>query len=141
MKKVVNIEPSLPITTIVPAIYSPIFNCKMSVGDILNCLCAKARVTEVLKDGSLVKLNLSNYDKVHEVEEVVIKKEESITVKEEETIVIEEPTIKEEIVIPAEEEEIIEEEQVQEEDEFSGMSEEEIKEYKELLEMEEEIEE
>lgn len=140
MKKVVNIEPSLPITTIVPAIYSPIFNCKMSVGDILNCLCAKARVTEVLKDGSLVKLNLSNYDKVHEVEEVIVKKEEPIIVKKEETIVVE-PIIEEEITIPVEEEEITEEEQVQEEDEFSGMSEDEIKEYKELLEMEEEIEE
>ncbi len=70
MRKIVNIEPTLPITTVVPAIFNPVYNCDMSVGDILNCICAKAKVTEVLKDGSLVRLNLTNYNKVNETKTV-----------------------------------------------------------------------
>lgn len=130
MKKTVNIEPSLPITTIVPAIYNPVFNCNMSIGDILNCICAKAKVTEVLKDGSLIKLDFSNYDKVHETE---IEENVEIDLSD-----------KEEIVTPInidreleETSEILpEENEIEENNEFDGLSEEEIKEYKELLEME-----
>lgn len=121
MKKTVNIEPTLPINTIVPAIYNPVFNCKMSVGDILNCICAKAKVMEVLKDGSLIKLDFSNYDKIHEPEI-----EEMTT-----PLVIDRELEETSEVTPADE---IQEE---ENNEFNGLTEEEIEEYKKLLEMEE----
>lgn len=38
-------------------------NIKMKVRDIRTCLCGKAQVTEILNNGTLLKLDFANYDK------------------------------------------------------------------------------
>lgn len=63
MKKKVNITPAFPIYTIVPPIVGSVKKMEMSTGDIARCIYRRAIVDEVLDDGSLVRLDLSNYDK------------------------------------------------------------------------------
>lgn len=61
--KVVNIYPSFPITTIKPAIYSSVRNVTKSFDEIRECLISKARVEEILEDKTIIKLDLSNYNR------------------------------------------------------------------------------
>lgn len=63
--KKVNIYAPIPIRTVVPAIYGKHENVSMTPANILKCLIARATVYEVLSDGSLCKLNYSNYNKVN----------------------------------------------------------------------------
>lgn len=69
MIKKVNVYPVLPILTIRNAIYHTALNIDLSVGDIRNCIYARAKVEEILPDGSLLVLNLKNYNKCNYVEE------------------------------------------------------------------------
>lgn len=73
MKKIVNIKPTLPIYTLRTPITGPVFNCEMSDGDILNCICARALVDEVLCDGTTIRLNLTNYNKDNEPKSIKIE--------------------------------------------------------------------
>lgn len=61
MKKRVNVYPYLPVRALKNPIIGNTFNIELCTGEILNCICAKAKVEEILKDGSKVRLNLNNY--------------------------------------------------------------------------------
>lgn len=69
MIKKVNVYPVHPILTIKNAIYHTALNIDLSVGDIRNCIYARAKVEEILPDGSLLVLNLKNYNKCNYMEE------------------------------------------------------------------------
>ena len=58
-QKLVNIYPTRPIAAITPTIRNPIINQKMNVGDIRLCLLQRAKVEEILKDGTTVQLDLN----------------------------------------------------------------------------------
>ena len=62
--KVVNIYPTMPITGINPPIRSVVRHVTKSIKEIRTCLMSRAIVEEVLSDGSTVRLNIGNYDKV-----------------------------------------------------------------------------
>lgn len=62
MKKRVNIYPRGPITTTNPPIRVPVKNVTKDVKDIRKCIVAGAKVEEILDNGTLVLLNLNNYD-------------------------------------------------------------------------------
>ena len=68
MKKVVNIYPSFPITTVNPPIRGSVLKTKKDVNDIKKCIVARAKVEEVLNDGSTILLNLNNYDRDNSVD-------------------------------------------------------------------------
>lgn len=61
--KVVNIYPSMPITSVNPPIRSTVKRVTKSVDEIRACLMARAVVEEILSDGKIVRLNIGNYDK------------------------------------------------------------------------------
>ncbi len=61
MKKKVNVFPVSPIYNIKCPILGTVFSSNLTVGDIGCCLQSRARVQEILEDGTLVNLNLSNY--------------------------------------------------------------------------------
>lgn len=63
MFKKVNVYPDMPIYALQMPITNVAMGIKLSVGDIANCLYKKAKIEEVLEDGTLVQLDLSNYDK------------------------------------------------------------------------------
>lgn len=118
MEKIVNIEPTTTITSIVPNISNNVIHFKMSTEDILKCIMAKAKVTEILEDNRLVALGLDNYDKDNSLKTIdEISQDDSIEEQEK--------------TIETDEKEVIEVEE-----DFSGLTEEEIEEYKELLEEE-----
>lgn len=72
MRKRVNVEPTIgPIYTLRVPITGKILNHEMSVGDILNCIYARARVDEILPSGELVRLNLTNYDKDNTIKDAL----------------------------------------------------------------------
>ena len=72
MRKRVNVEPTIgPIYTLSVPITGKILNHEMSVGDILNCIYARARVDEILPSGKLVRLNLTNYDKDNTIKDAL----------------------------------------------------------------------
>ena len=63
LAKKVNIYPTMPITTLNPVIRTMTKNTIKTVDEIKQCINARARVEEILIDGSILVLNLSNYDK------------------------------------------------------------------------------
>lgn len=124
MRKRVNVEPTLgPIYTLRVPITGKIVNHEMSVGDILNCIYARAKVDEVLPSGELVRLNLTNYNKDNTIKKEV--KDEQTTVTEIKVPVEESITpepikpledSKEEIKVEEKKEEVIEGEPTKEEE-------------------------
>ena len=60
--KVVNIYPSTPIIGVNPPIRSSVKKVTKTIEEIRTCLMARAIVEEVLNDGTVVRLNNSNYD-------------------------------------------------------------------------------
>ena len=75
MFKKVNIKPQSPIFTLKVPITAPVMGITMSTGDIAMCIHARALVSEILPNGKIVKLNLSNFDKDNSI---VIDKEELV---------------------------------------------------------------
>lgn len=69
LTKMVNIFPSMPITTINPPIRTTVKRVTKSVDEIRACLMARAIVEEVLPDGKTTRLNLGNYDKFESQDE------------------------------------------------------------------------
>ena len=63
MVKVVNIYPKHPILTITPPIRTQIKKVSKSTGEIYKCMLAGAIVEEVMKDGKVLRLTFSNYNK------------------------------------------------------------------------------
>lgn len=61
MTKKVNIQTTVAVRNINPPICGRYTGIIMSTSDILKCLCRRAQVDEVLPDGRLVRLNMSNY--------------------------------------------------------------------------------
>lgn len=66
MKKKVNVKignNSFGVYTVKPPIVRTAMGIELTPGDIQKCLWAKAIVEEVLPDGTILPLNLNNYDK------------------------------------------------------------------------------
>lgn len=63
LTKVVNIYPSMPITGVNPPIRSTVKRVTKSIDEIRTCLLSRATVEEILSDGKIVRLDISNYDK------------------------------------------------------------------------------
>lgn len=61
--KIVNIYPSMPITTVNPPIRTTVKRVTKSVKEIRACIIARAIVEEVLSNGKTVRLDFSNYNK------------------------------------------------------------------------------
>jgi len=99
MKKKVNVYPTIPIMGTNPPILGITYATELSIGDISLCIFARAKVEEILKNGEILPLNLSNYDKDNN-KDIVVEK-----VKQEETI-------PEPIFIPKQKEEIKIEEEI-----------------------------
>lgn len=124
MKKKVNIYPTVPIY-LRPPITGVSYNVEMTEGDIQLCILRRARVEEVLSDGTVLPLNLSNYNTVNERPKIVEEVKEEIkiaelveepsVVKEEAVIQEDEPVIEEVETVESEKEEISEETIVKEE--------------------------
>ena len=68
MNKLVNIYPSMPITSLRIPLRTRVTNIRMDCESIRKCIIANAIVEEVLDDNSVIRLNLSNYNK-NKVEE------------------------------------------------------------------------
>lgn len=79
-KKKVNINAIVPIRDVEPPIYGTLNNIEMSTGTILRCLCKRAIIHEVLPDGTLYRLNMSNY---YTDNTAHMKNTKSVTEKEE----------------------------------------------------------
>lgn len=87
-KKKVNVYPTTPIFGMGMNISRNVMGIELSVGDIQRIICAKAQVEEILKDGSTVRLSLSNYNtnnepKVKEEEKQPIQPQVQPPVKQE----------------------------------------------------------
>lgn len=85
MYKIVNIYPKFPIIGVNPPIRTVVRKVTKSIADIRTCIIARAIVEEVLPDGSIVILDLNNFDKDNSntvVEEPVTESEKPATVKE-----------------------------------------------------------
>jgi len=96
MYKLVNIYPQLgPITSVSPAIRTAVKCAKKSTSDIYKCLVARARVEEILPDGTTKQLTLYNYRDEEPVEEDAVVPETEPIIEEpteQEPEVVEEPT-------------------------------------------------
>lgn len=62
MKKVVNIYPKYPITSVNPPIRTSVKHVSMPTNIIRNCLMARATVEEILPNGKIIRLGMGNYD-------------------------------------------------------------------------------
>lgn len=71
MIKKVNVYPIAPIYTLRTPINSAILHAELSVGDILTCIYARAKVEEILPNGQIIRLNLKNYNKVNYCEPTI----------------------------------------------------------------------
>ena len=111
MTKLVNIYPSVPVISTNPPIRSIIRNVKKPVEQIRACIMARATVEEILKDGSKIRLDLTNYDKDNEPKTVKAPEPtKTVEIKPDEPVkeaAKEEP--KEEIKDPAKTEPVVEE--------------------------------
>ena len=63
--KKVNITAPIPVRTVNPVVFGKLEGVMMTPANILKCLIGRATVYEVLSDGSLLKLNDRNYNKVN----------------------------------------------------------------------------
>lgn len=89
--KRVNVTTVVAVRTTNPPICGTLQNIEMTTGDILKCLCKRAKVEEILSDGSTIRLNMKNY---YTDNEPVVAATAPISVKPEPK--------KEEIVVEAE---------------------------------------
>ena len=78
MNKLVNIYPSMPITSLKIPLRTRVTNIRMDCESIRKCIIANAIVEEVLDDNSVIRLNLSNYNKNNNPTHVVRKSEKHV---------------------------------------------------------------
>lgn len=103
MKKRVNIKSPNVLYVFTPPMSGVFNNHEMTTGDIKNCLLQGAYVEEILSDGSTIRLDLNNFDKVNdipkvqpEIKKVIETPKNKVEVpKQQEKIVVEEPVIPE----------------------------------------------
>lgn len=101
--KKVNIKSRIPIRNVTPPISGCHSGIMMDTSNILKCINKRAIVDEILSDGSLVRLNLSNYYKdnepvktepsvtyAHTISNEVVEKKEEV---EETPAIVEEPIV------------------------------------------------
>ena len=122
MKKIVNVYPRGPITTLNPPIRTRVMGIKLKTEDIRKCIIENATVEEVLSDKRLVKLTFENYDKDNEIKQITEEPKAEATpvdpvveeTKVEETVdeVAEEPKV-EETVDEVAEDAVVEEEPIE----------------------------
>lgn len=67
MVKKVNVIAPIPIRTVNPVIYGKKEGLSMTPANILKCIIGRATVYEVLSDGSKIRLNINNYNKVNKL--------------------------------------------------------------------------
>ena len=63
MKKRVNVHAKIPVRTIRPAMFGDYKNIELDTNTIFTLMCARAQVVEILDNGTLLPLNIKNYDK------------------------------------------------------------------------------
>lgn len=73
MKKIVNINSPASLYIFTPPLSGVMYKQELSLGDIKYCLLNGAKVSEILKDGSEVKLTLNNYDKDNSIKKDIKK--------------------------------------------------------------------
>ena len=61
MTKRVNVYAQVAVRNVTPPIHGTCKDIIMTTGDILKCLCKRARVEEIMPDGKIVRLNMRNY--------------------------------------------------------------------------------
>lgn len=61
MTKRVNVYAQVAVRNVTPPIHGTCKDIIMTTGDILKCLCKRARVEEIMPDGKTIRLNMSNY--------------------------------------------------------------------------------
>ena len=61
MTKRVNVYAQVAVRNVTPPIHGTCKDIVMTTGDILKCLCKRARVEEIMPDGKTIRLNMSNY--------------------------------------------------------------------------------
>lgn len=69
MSKIVNIYPTMPITSVNPPIRGKLMGVRRTTADIRACIIGRARVEELLPNGKVVPLDFTNYDKDNYVKE------------------------------------------------------------------------
>ena len=74
MVKKVNVIAQIPVRNTYPTIYGTYKGIQMSPINILKCLMHKAKVTEILPDGSELPLNMHNYNTINNPEDKEVKK-------------------------------------------------------------------
>ena len=76
MKKRVNVHAKIPVRTIRPAMFGDYKNIELDTNTIFTLMCARAQVVEILDNGTLLPLNIKNYDKDNNPKVVEPAKEE-----------------------------------------------------------------
>ena len=74
MVKKVNVIAQIPVRNTYPTIYGTYKGIHMSPINILKCLMHKAKVTEILPDGSELPLNMHNYNTINNPEDKEVQK-------------------------------------------------------------------
>lgn len=69
MSKIVNIYPTMPITSVNPPIRGKLMGVRRTTADIRACIIGRARVEELLPNGKIIPLDFTNYDKDNYVKE------------------------------------------------------------------------
>lgn len=81
MKKLVNIDSPAILYVLTPPLKGVINKIEMDVKNIRYCLTKGAKVEEILADGSVVRLDLDNYNKVTELKSVAKPKNKPVEKK------------------------------------------------------------
>ena len=69
MVKKVNVIAMIPVRTTYPPIYGTYKGVAMTPANILKCLLHKAKVEEILSDGSILPLDFHNYNTLNNPED------------------------------------------------------------------------
>ena len=93
MKKIVNIESPVGLYVFTPPMSGVFKKVELSTGDIKSCIMQGAKVEEILHDGTLLRLDLRNYDKQNVRVEVV----ETSVVEQKKETVVEPPAVVEQV--------------------------------------------
>lgn len=96
MKKRVNIYPTRPITNVTPIIRGVVKDVIKDEKTIRLCILGMAKVEEILKNGSVIILNLNNYNIDNNIEPDVIKNNTTPASEEQtnkETAPVEQPSV------------------------------------------------
>lgn len=74
MVKKVNVIARIPVRTLTPILHGTYLGITMSVANICKCLTFRAIVEEILPDGSVIFLDMNNYNKINRLEDPEVQK-------------------------------------------------------------------